>query len=1343
MVSYRDSLRIVDISNKANPVIVGSCQTPNQKAECVAIAGEYAYVSDDDNLQVIDISNKSNPRVVGSCDIHALTDDIVIVGEYAYVVGSSYLQVLDISNKVQPVPMGVCDVFAVALAVSIKGNYAFVVDGEFLWAIDVSDKNNLTVIGKYTNLESPCDVAIQGEYVYVTDWPKNLLKFKIDTTFSPRGNLIAAIGGDINYQSPFWLSAGRLGNQVFNAFYGQEDKVSGNRGYEVSDIYYLNPLSFQDIDNDGILNQLAVDDPTPTKEGENKGLQFAVTQWAAENDLNIGPLYIYLGGHGAEDCFQVMPNEVMTAQELREYIDEFQQGHTDGEGTYHPGTHRDVIVIIEAAASGTFIDDLTGPGITVITSTGDGPSYVKPVSQDQDKLNASSPHSDQQPNVYQSFTTAFMDALTPYLNPIANNSAANNSATTAVSGNQPETVYAVLKRAFCAARSQLVEWVKSGSPFGNQAPQMVLPGSRFTSLHFSLDGKNPLDQDHLLIENDEPIPFTIIGKGFDGKYTPLIGEDMVFFPSDPNAVEIHPIEPEMQKTETSQQNLWWEIVPKKKGLFTLIGYADPNYNSDPNPNHDPGLDLDLDHDRAQGTLSPALLLSARLTVEVSIADRDFPCSKGKMAVIMAGYQGSGDYLWESTNNIANHAYKTLRAMGYAKDDIYYYNPYLLQELDGYSGYDEIRGYPDSRIVNPAIPGSAFERIKECGVSELLLFFTDHGRKDEFCTNPIDTIKTDELVKQLCAIEDRIDPDGKIIFLYDACYSGSFLRTIEHDANIPDTLAKKLITITSTDPNQAAYYLNQGLVSFSYPFFDEWYITHNLTDAFEYAKDFLPHMGQEPCRTDPNRVELWTWDKENTYYVDESRPAIDEVKATRSGGRIEITAKVYSLTGISKVFAVTESSQTPKTNPVNSAGSEITKGDELYLSLSEGYCSAQDPNRCFGGVYTLSTQDPCPYETNYILSIYAVDNSTVPKISSYRTAFGNTIDTKTSAIIITSSCTAGPLPGENNSEYERRCSQIERAEAIVKKKLGDVQGNKVTGASCKVTTVSSLDEFNDIRFQEDDRILFLYLMGQVKPDGHGGDGSNGGEGGNGGNGDIGGEGGNDYRFLFNQNESISPQDLFSKLPRDPNQRVCIVMDAPYAKQFLSSLDPDTWPKNWTAIASTDQGQVFFPLKEQDGSSSGRYYPCFSTFFFSGLLPGATLAQAYNMAKEAVSLTWQRPCLFLPEKVADYKTINQYLGYYLGSSAIPGDDYSLITRCNAQVENITGKPCYHLSFTPHPQAAITRAWSILTASSPLREKSIPVDIDPTKHEASEPCDDKYYRACFFVEGPHRGKTRYRRY
>ena len=100
-----------------------------------------------------------------------------------------------------------------------------------------------------------------------------------------------------------------------------------NSGYEIYDIWYQNPVFFQDILY-GAHDQLVVDDAMPTSEK----LKLGIMSWesteenynyeAWENSLraNTGPLYIYLIGHGAEDCFQIMPNEVITAKELKESL---------------------------------------------------------------------------------------------------------------------------------------------------------------------------------------------------------------------------------------------------------------------------------------------------------------------------------------------------------------------------------------------------------------------------------------------------------------------------------------------------------------------------------------------------------------------------------------------------------------------------------------------------------------------------------------------------------------------------------------------------------------------------------------------------------------------------------------------------------------------------------------------------------------------------------------------------------------------------------------------------------------------------------------------------------------
>jgi hypothetical protein len=790
-----------------------------------------------------------------------------------------------------------------------------------------------------------------------------------------------------------------------------------------------------------------------------------------------------------------------------------------------------------------------------------------------------------------------------------------------------------------------------GLPFSNQALQMVLPGDSISSLSFSDYGQIPLT--HLMINQDEPFSLSIIGKDTDDVCNYFLSP-VTFFSSDPNIID--PSDPEGIRMTIDHQGVpWYEIKPKKNGQLTLIGYTNPQ-------------DLEF-------------YLSARIDMDVFIDEPEYYAGKGKRAVIIAGYKGSGDYLWESTNNIANHAYRTLRAMGYGEKEIYYYNPYLLQDLDERGVYDEINGYPHLDVLNPEVPFSAFSKIKQTGASDLFIFLSDHGNKGSFCLNPLESLASHQLIDWILEIIDHVDEN--IILLYDACYSGSFLRDIEKRRASEEKLAAKLITITSTDPNQTAYYLNQGMVSFSYPFFDEWFLTRSLMDAFDYAKEFIPREGQTPLISDPNNILLW--DQKRIYYVDESRPVIYDPNVSRTHGELKIETQVYSLTGISEVWAMVEASHKAL---VSSYGKAITEAPKLFFTLDS------DPNYRYGGRYKMITQDPCPNETHYNLTIYAKDKGERPKVASHKIAIGSQSENKTVALIVSSN------PELFSSDAgERLSAQVVRSEAILKSK-GLGQGD--------IKQISKLADL-EIPHLTKGQILFLYLIGEVRQDE------------------------DEMHFFINPNERLTPEGLEQIL--DPNQQLLILMDAPYSSTFLSRFDWED-KKKWVGLASTNQGHLFFPIEKKDPYS---LFPCFSNFFFSATLSGAAVEQAYRMAKNAVSLTRQMPELFLPGLIpTNYQTIHHYMNYYLGIAAIPGEEFYLFSDCSARVEDDN----YLLSLTAHPDAQITKAWVVLLSPSTFYQRSMIVDLmkDESQsllYKAQIPCSQSYYKAYFFVEGQAKGQ------
>lgn len=168
------------------------------------------------------------------------------------------------------------------------------------------------------------------------------------------GNLILVAGGGIAADNTLKDSTQYLSDLIYKRFKA--------RLFADEDIYYMNPLPWHDLDGDGYGDNI-VDDTSLTvaKFGQ------AITTWAVSQDTD-GPLYVYLIDHGGIDSFMLYPDQIVTADQLKSYLNTFQ---TD--------TGRKVVVIIEACKSGSFTDNLIAAGRdrVVITSTDDQDAYIQ------------------------------------------------------------------------------------------------------------------------------------------------------------------------------------------------------------------------------------------------------------------------------------------------------------------------------------------------------------------------------------------------------------------------------------------------------------------------------------------------------------------------------------------------------------------------------------------------------------------------------------------------------------------------------------------------------------------------------------------------------------------------------------------------------------------------------------------------------------------------------------------------------------------------------------------------------------------------------------------------------
>lgn len=182
VADYTEGMQIFDLFSLNIPVWVGGVDTPGY-AFGIAVQGDYVYLADcdhpyeDSGLVVIDVSDPAAPVIMGTADIpggRAL--NVVVRESLAYVASDNAgLNIIDVSDPENPVIIGNVDTKSWAEGVDVEGDYAYVIDtaaGEKprgLYVIDVSDPENPVISG--TVGIDGADVEVVGDIAYVSgDW---------------------------------------------------------------------------------------------------------------------------------------------------------------------------------------------------------------------------------------------------------------------------------------------------------------------------------------------------------------------------------------------------------------------------------------------------------------------------------------------------------------------------------------------------------------------------------------------------------------------------------------------------------------------------------------------------------------------------------------------------------------------------------------------------------------------------------------------------------------------------------------------------------------------------------------------------------------------------------------------------------------------------------------------------------------------------------------------------------------------------------------------------------------------------------------------------------------------
>ena len=181
-VGFGPRLIVLDVSEPATPTVRGRTEPFPGLIPDVAVAGDYAYVANrSTGLRVVDISDPANPVEVGFCDTGFNAWGVAVAGDYAYVANSvAGLRVVDVSDPSNPVEVGFDDNLGNANDVSVVGNIAYVQNTRICFFFN---QNNTPLSKLFVS---------SGNYVQITVWKCQANIIKIHCT-QPCDNFVKSV----------------------------------------------------------------------------------------------------------------------------------------------------------------------------------------------------------------------------------------------------------------------------------------------------------------------------------------------------------------------------------------------------------------------------------------------------------------------------------------------------------------------------------------------------------------------------------------------------------------------------------------------------------------------------------------------------------------------------------------------------------------------------------------------------------------------------------------------------------------------------------------------------------------------------------------------------------------------------------------------------------------------------------------------------------------------------------------------------------------------------------------------------------------------------------------------
>lgn len=161
-------MRIVDITDPANPELVGTFVVPISPCNRVKIQGNYAYLAENyPGFQIVDITDPTNPVSIGSYNTFDWAYGLCVYDNYAYVTGDLFFQIIDISDPENPSLMRTIRGLRPPNNIDVVGNYAYVISLQSgLHIYNVANPANPILLGSCENGDFFRDIKVRGYYAY-------------------------------------------------------------------------------------------------------------------------------------------------------------------------------------------------------------------------------------------------------------------------------------------------------------------------------------------------------------------------------------------------------------------------------------------------------------------------------------------------------------------------------------------------------------------------------------------------------------------------------------------------------------------------------------------------------------------------------------------------------------------------------------------------------------------------------------------------------------------------------------------------------------------------------------------------------------------------------------------------------------------------------------------------------------------------------------------------------------------------------------------------------------------------------------------------------------------------